>query len=117
MISHGRRTLESDSHLAGNLCRLNIEVVENLDVIAKKADRHDDRDFTREVAKRLVDVGFEPSLTRAAAAALIGKLPRVDSEIGSNHPRRLSQLLDVSARLGHRDRNAVRGEDETRARA
>src|ERR1700682_110864 len=89
VVADGWCALESDSHFARDLRRFDIEIVQNLDVIAEKTDRHYGRDFAREVANRLVDVGFEPMVARTAAAALICKLPRADTEFGRDHPRRL----------------------------
>src|SRR5665811_1905313 len=105
MVPDGRRALHSDSRLACDLRRFDIEIVEHFDVIAQKTDRHDYRCLRVQAPKRILDVGVEPRLARTPAAALVGELPAADSKLCRDHPRRLRKLLDVRPGLRHRERN------------
>ena len=70
----------------------------------------------RASAKVVADVGPEPGVLGPPAPALIHE-GVVRKPRGFRHePRRLGQLLAVARPLGHRGRNAVRGEDQARAR-
>src|SRR5271154_1501605 len=115
MVADGWRAFHPDSRLARNCRRLDIEIVEHLDVIAQKTDRHDDRRLRIEVPNRLLDIGFEPRVARTATAALIRELPRVDSQLRGDHPCRLRELLDVWTGVRHRERNTVRRKYQPRA--
>src|SRR6204780_3802860 len=116
MVADGWRAFHPESNLARDFRRLDIEIVEHLDVIAQKTDRHDDRRLRIEVPNRFLDVGFEPRVARTATAALIRELPGVDAQLRRDHPRRLRELLDVRTRIRHRERNTVRREYQSRAR-
>ena len=48
MVADGWGALELDSRFARDLRCFDIEIVQNLDVIAEKTDWHDDRDFARD---------------------------------------------------------------------
>src|SRR5208282_3079111 len=117
MAADGRRADHPHPRLAGDPRGCDIEIVEHLDVIAHKADRHDDRGSSgAQVANRVTDIGFEPGLARVPAAALKGERPGLDAGRTGDQPRRFAQLLDVPGPLRHRDRDAVSGENEMNVR-
>ena len=90
----------------GRRARLDVEVVEHLDVVADEADRATTTARAPSAAsarERVVDVGLEPRIARAAAAALVGDLP------AARAPRRSAtaragrvELGDVRRALRHR---------------
>src|SRR6059036_1727976 len=78
MIVDGRRAMERQARRPRGGGGLDVQVVEHLDVVAHEPDGHDDdvaRSPRPEVLERIVDVGLEPRITRAAAPALIGETP------------------------------------------
>jgi hypothetical protein len=84
-------------------------------VIADESDRADhDRAQTifARVSKVVGDVRLEPRIARPPAATLIDERPIVDTHLGRDQPRRGLELLLIARPLGHRRRNAVRGEHE-----
>ena len=67
--------------------------------------------------RSVADVRLEPRDLRRAAAALVDdRVARAAPTASATSARRLGELVGVAAALGHRDRDAVRGEDEPRAR-
>ena len=70
-----------------------------------------------ELADAIADVRFEPGLRRGAAAALEDELPVCHAGRGRHEPARFSELRDIAAGIGHRDRNAVCREQDRRGGA
>src|SRR5262245_30265727 len=70
VITDGSGADEEEFGGRGRLTGLDVEIVEDLDVVADEADRHD-HDRARAAshfrAERVVDVGLEPRLARIAA--------------------------------------------------
>jgi hypothetical protein len=90
-----------------------VEVVEHLDVIADKSNRAEHRGGQARGAfgaQVIADVGLEPRIAGASAAALKGELPVAEPGLLGDQPRRFPQLLLVARRLGHARRDAVSGE-------
>ena len=114
MVVDRRGTHEAQTELIGDGPRLDVEVVEHLDVVADEADRHHDdvpHAALRQRAERLADVGLEPRVARVAAAALVGNRPaRVAEALGNGAGAGLD-LRDVRRPGRHRCRDAVGGED------
>src|SRR6266852_8905865 len=78
MIIGGGGPVKANTQLIGEAARLDVEIVEDLDVIAGEADgsQHHVADaLAIEPAQHVADVGLEPGLARGAAPALIGDLP------------------------------------------
>jgi hypothetical protein len=90
---HGARAREAEAERGGRPPRLDVEVVEHLDVVADEADRRDDdlaRAVRRERAERVVHVGLEPRIARVAAPALVRELPAGQGERRRRPRRRLA---------------------------
>src|SRR5688572_25478152 len=110
--------------LAAHRCGLDVQVVKHFDVIAQEPGGADHRRLqsTRALlAQVLVDVRPEPRILGTAAAALIHvrcvrRVHRVAQTFGNQASGRL-ELLTIGIALGHRDRNAVRAEDQPRGGA
>src|SRR5688572_13858656 len=107
--------VELDAGLCGGFLRFDIKVVKNFDMVANKADGSDDDIDSapnREIAYDQVDVGFEPGITRFPTAALIGDGPVLVADLFSDGMRSDLKLLNVRRLVSHRDRHAVRGENQ-----
>src|SRR5262249_24114373 len=94
--------------------RLYVQVIEHLDMVAQKSDRHHyGAGAALELADSHADIGLQPGFTRTAAAALERERPTISiaSQRFRHQHRRLGELLDVGRVRSHRDRDAVRGED------
>src|SRR5208337_5112714 len=117
MVSDSWSAFHPDSRVARDLRRLDIEIVQHLDVVAQKTNWHDEGRLRVEVPQRFLDVGFEPRVARTPTAALICELPGIDPQFRCDNPRRLRKLLDVRPRLRHCERNTVRCEYQPRARS
>src|SRR5256885_12156875 len=98
MIVHRLRPVEPDPARLGRRARLDVEVVEHLDVIADEADGHDDHvalAVAGEAPDHLADVRLEPRLTRAPAPALVGEAPARVPESTRHALRRRAELCHV----------------------
>src|ERR1700730_8322178 len=83
MIIGGGGAVEAKAELVGDLARLDVEIIEGLDVIAHEADGGQDHvadALALEPAQHVADVGLEPRLARGPAPALIGDLPALVAE-------------------------------------
>ena len=118
----GSRHRQAD--LGAHCRRFRIEVVEHLDVIADEPRRNDHRSLQRAgillLAQEITDVGTEPGIFGAAAAALIHRdVGERETGAGthrvSDEPRRSQVLRFVRIPRGHALGNAVSREDECRA--
>ena len=100
--------------------RLDVEVVEHLEVVGDEADRRDRRRPRRLAPCELAQVvAARPARATGPAAGRCGsgRRPRSRSTPTASATRRAvsRELLLVAAAAGHRGRDAVRGEDERRA--
>src|SRR5688572_32663503 len=107
-ISHhadGRRVVvravcpvKAQAEIMRDFLRFDIEIVEDFDVIADKADRRYDGVTTSlggEFMERVGDVGYEPGIGGVAAAALVRDAPIRPAEFVCDHPRAGMQLIDI----------------------
>ena len=101
----------------GNRRRLDVQVVEHLDMIADEPDGHHDHRLPAEFRQDPADIGFEPRFARIAAAALIGEPPTFNPQFLRDQPARLHQLRGVSALRVHHGGNAVGGKNDLSAGA
>src|SRR5438552_18017397 len=102
MIVHRLRPVEPDPARLGRRARLDVEVVEHLDVIADEADGDDDHvalAVAGEAPNDLADVRLEPWLPRASAPALIGQAPALVAESIRHALRRRAELCHVGRGL------------------
>jgi hypothetical protein len=109
--------LHCHADLTADVRGFHIEVVEDFHVIAQKTDRTQDHRVEPSGtfgAQVVADVGLEPWIARAAAAALEDEDPVLAADCARNERGRGAQLRFVRIPLRHRDRNAVRGEHEPR---
>src|SRR5688572_31444955 len=84
-------------------------------MVANKADGSDDdigNALNREIAYDQVDVGFEPGIAWFPTAALIGDGPVLVADFFGDGMRSDLKLLNVRRSVSHRDRHAVRGENQ-----
>jgi undecaprenyl-diphosphatase len=117
MRSDGRRAHEADAELVGDGTRLDVEVVEHLDVVREEPERgeHDVLDAPlRDGTKVVADVGLEPGHLRGTAAALVHDGVIRNSDALGHEPRRLGELPLVATAAGHRERDRVRREGHVR---
>ena len=78
MRADGAGADEIHAQRLGSLFCFRVEVVQHFHMIGDESDRDDDDVFGTlrgQLAKMIVDVGFEPGLRWRAAAALIDELP------------------------------------------
>ena len=109
--AHRRRADEMSALFPGCSCGLDVEVVNDLHVVAGEADRdHDDR-ASRRGPDRVAYVGTEPRRARAPRAALPHELPRLDAGALGREPGGLGDMVHVGAVLCHRHGDAVRTEE------
>src|SRR2546425_10374 len=119
MIVPSRRAMKAEASGGGHPTGLDVEVVQHLDVIAHEADRHDAGvalAVGREAPEHGGHVRLEPRLARASTPALVSDRPASVAEAPRDGTRRRSQVRHVGRGLGHRDRHAVRREDQWRRR-
>src|SRR5580658_8040346 len=81
-------------------------------MIGEKPDRRDYR-VGANLAKIIADIGLEPRLAGRAASTLVDELPVGTSDSTCDRRAGTIQFVDVRARLGHRKRNTMRGENQT----
>src|SRR5216684_3113568 len=115
MIIGGGGAVEAKAELVGDLARLDVEIVEDLDVIAHEADGGQDHvadALALEPAQHVADVGLEPGLARGAAPALIGNLPALVPESRGDRARGALELVRIGRFLRHGRGHAVSGEDQ-----
>ena len=114
---------EGQAQRVGALRGLDVQVVPDLHVVGDEPDRdhhHGLRAGLSQVTQVITDIGFQPRLRRRTAPALVGQGVgvRVTSGPFGNKTGGLGQFGYVPvpssrpAGLGHRDRDAVRGEDQ-----
>ena len=119
----GGRPGEGQAQRVGRLGRLDVQVVPDLHVVGHEPDgdhHHGLRPGLGQLTQVIADVGFQPRLGGRTAPALVGQRPRVRATAGpfGNQAGGLGQLGHVPVRsprpagLGHRDRDAVRGEHQ-----
>src|SRR5439155_25909331 len=97
-IFDGRLAMERQARRSRGGGGLDVQVVQHLDVVAHEPDGHDD-DVTSsrrpEVLERVVDVGLEPRIPRAAAPALVRQAPRAVMDTLCHGRRRRVEVVDV----------------------
>ena len=75
----------------------------------QKSDRDDNNAARRGRSNVIADIRFEPRLGRRAAAALKNQDRVAQTERIVHLPASVPELLLIRARMGHRQRNAMRG--------
>jgi len=123
-MARGSDTLEGQAKVLGAHRSLGIEVPHHFHVVRGEANRHDhDRthSFGCQLRKLVLDVRLQPGNLRWSTARLVHQRPRHLStrespNTGGNKFAHLQVLVHVgisacTARLGHAQRNGVRGEE------
>ena len=103
------------AELLGTVLSLDVEVEEHFQMVRDEPDRSYDDVFhagRMQVVQLIQNVGLEPRDVRWSAAALPGEPVARGAGQLRHEPADLAQLPLVGAAAGHRDRDAVRGEDD-----
>src|SRR5580704_15432686 len=113
MTTGRRRASHPDSLRVTNSPSLRVQIVDHLHMVRDEADWNNyDILAARSIPKHAANIGLQPGLASRTAAALVNQTPRIAAERMPDQAARFVELPAIIADLGHRQRNAVRGEDD-----